>query len=134
MAYVVSVFNEQSNLDEALKSLYNSGIEADNVVIMRDVGAEGDGAVDHSDTSDLVLPAIALYRPNTGGTVRGSAAPLILGIEDLDIDDEVYEYYQRIADDGAVVVFVDVDNDETARNVDAMLQKYHPTRLDRLPE
>jgi hypothetical protein len=132
MPYIVSVFNEQSNLDEALESLYNTGIEADDIVIMRDAGLEGDGVVDRNDTTDLVLPAVALYRPNTGGTARGGAAPFVLGAEHLDIDDEAYEYYQRIADDGAVVVFVEADDDEVATNVDSMLQKYHPTRLDRL--
>jgi hypothetical protein len=134
MAYVVSVFDEQSDLDEALKSLYSNGVVEDNVAIMRNIGTEGDGLVDRSDTADFVFPAVALYRPNTGGTARGTAAPFILGTDDLDIDDEVYEYYQRIADDGAVVVFVEVENDETARNVDTMLQKYHPTRVDRLNE
>lgn len=133
MSYIVSIFNEQSDLDDALKELYTNEFGDDQVVIMRNAADYGDGAVERTDVGNRPTPIVAYAHPSNGTTpamgTAVAAGEIVAG--DLDVTDEAMEFYREQADDGAVVVFVETDDDE-ADEVYTMMSKHNPARVDRI--
>lgn len=133
MSYVVTVFDQQSDLDEALEDLYANGFDNDRVVLMRNTGDFGDENIERTDVLNKPAPLFAYARPSTEKSTGGAGVASISEVfsGELSVSDETMRFYREQADDGAIIVFVETNPDE-ADNVYSIMDKHNPMRIDPL--
>lgn len=133
MTVIAGVFDTEADIDEVLNALYSHEIESEDVTIMRDVGIQGDSRVERSDDIDLPLIPAAMYPQTISGGSGQPAVPFVVTglFDDLDVSQEEMTYYREIADEGAVVVFVEVADDQQAERVTNTMKANDATRVIR---
>jgi hypothetical protein len=134
MALIATIFDTQAKVDAALKSVYDSGIDEDNVTMLRDEGIQGDSQVSGTRETNIPLGAAGLANTNTGGLganepALGAVALAIFDRYGLGQDERAF--YTQQADRGAVVLLIEVDDDNADETL-KLVQQHHPTRADRI--
>jgi len=123
---IVSFFDTEADLDKALNTIYSMDIEGKNVTIVR-----GENQIDP--VPAIVVP---LVPPATSGgqfPANQAAATVVASgaFSDLNFGPEERDYYQKVANEGATVVFVTAA-DEQANAVMDTLKHGGATRVEAL--
>jgi hypothetical protein len=115
MMIIAGVFDNEADLDDVLKSIYEHDIDSSDVTLMRGSDHPGDPAG--------VYPVIPAAQ-SSGTTASEANRPLIAVpsglISDLSIPVETREFYEDTANRGATVLFVEVDDDLAPAITDSM--------------
>lgn len=128
MTKIIGVFGNQAAMTHVLDELYRHDIEQDDVGVMRNAGARGDGTIENTATGRFIIPAIYPSQ-NTGATFPAVNFSGHSFVDDADLGDESMAFYKRTADSGGFVVMVDAD--ETHKDTFANLfRQNQATRVD----
>lgn len=131
MPTIVGVFDSEAGLTDVLNELYSHDIDSKAVSIMRDTGQRGDSQVEDTRDNPVAVPLIV---PGGNTTVSNHPTPAVYPfkpdvVKSLNMDSEVLDFYRQVADNGGVVLFVEVDSNREALVTDS-INKNDPVRLD----
>lgn len=124
---IVGVFDNESNLDQALSALHDRAIQDDRLEILR-------GEADRPDTpiDNIPLIPIAIGSNNAGASQQGQTAPALAPwVLDRLPEGPEMDYYRRVASNNGVVVFIQAES-EDASQIESIFEQAGASRVDHI--
>lgn len=109
MTTLAAVFSSETGLDDTLEKLYAHDLDSDNITVIRN-GEEN--AVADGNTPVVPVAAHGGQATTQSPTVGAYA---IGYLPDFDLDPEQEQFYSNLQNDGATLLFIDLDDIDASR-------------------